>query len=600
MKKKLLTILLSIFMMLGTFVNVVYAQSFNITISCNPDQGYFTRDSATVPNPSTIQVEKDGLCYYREGDEGTWSAQRLWVWDSYPFGNMLFFAVAEPKEGYDFDGWYIGNTKIGTGTTTAGVNDNVVAKFVSYTKKASGTVLDDEGNPVEGAEVKFNSNDLYKFYTTTTGADGKWSVDAKKNGTYSLTIKKSGYAIFNEDDIDFGETDLDIGSRQLTKLQLTYSTNGNGNTLTYSKTDDTITLTANPASGYQLNYYDITLDPEDWYYTSSNVQYNGKTLKFTMPDNSNIDVVGNFAQYIDNVAINAELPEAGDTEFTCPTVTNDKLYIDPDDVSIYDMDEALDNDNWDTPTEFVEGGHYMVEFGVYVKDDYLADYMFKYNGDNDDFDSFYYYGRDYYSFDVDLTLNETTIPIFLDDDEYNEAYETIGESGFYGCDYSYYKYLWVVYQFTVSGNKPAFNNQEFNIKDNYTGTLEFVIDKSYNTDDGSDVTVKVDNIVVDPSNYDLAKASTHVTLHNDFLRSLSIGEHNLTISIDGYDDATQKFTISSSTPSPTPTPDSTPKYIIPNTGVEGKYSNNHSLLKLSSLSLLAIGTYLVIKKKKDN
>ncbi|MDO5440858.1 MAG: carboxypeptidase-like regulatory domain-containing protein [Erysipelotrichaceae bacterium] len=600
MKKKLLTILLSTFMMLGTFVNVVYAQSFNITISCNPDQGYFTYDSATVPNPSTIQVEKDSLVYYREGTDGTWSAQRLWIWDSYPFGNMLFFAVAEPNEGYDFDGWYVGDTKIGTGTTAAGVNDNVIAKFVSYTKKASGTVLDDEGNPVEGAEVKFNSNDLYKFYTTTTGPDGKWSVDAKKNGTYSLTIKKSGYAIFKEDDIDFGETDKDLGSRQLTKLQLTYSTNGNGNTLTYSKTDDTITLTANPASGYQLNYYDITLDPEDWYYTSSNVQYNGKSLKFTMPDNFDIDVVGNFAQYIDNVAISVELPENGDTEFACPTVTNDKLYIDPDDVSIYDMDEALDNYNWDTPTEFVEGGHYMVEFGVYVKDDYLADYMFKYNGDNDDFDSFYYYGRDYYSFDVDLTLNETTIPIFLDDDEYNEAYETIGESGFYGCDYSYYKYLWVVYQFTVSGNKPAFNNQEFNIKDNYTGTLEFVVDKSYNTDDGSDVTVKVDNVVVDRSNYDLAKASTHVTLHNDFLRSLSIGEHNFTISIIGYEDATQKFTISSSTPSPTPTPDSTPKYIIPNTGVEGKYSNNNSLLKISSLSLLAIGTYLVIKKKKDN
>ena len=565
MKKKLFNILLSIFIILGAFTNTVYAQSFNITISCNPDQGSFTRDDQPVPNPSVIQIEKDSMVYYREGTEGTWSAQRLWVWDSYPSGNMLFFAVAEPKEGYDFDGWYIGDTKIGTGTTAANVNDNVVAKFVSYTKKASGTVLDDEGNPVAGAEVKFNSNDLYKFYTTTTGADGKWSVDAKKNGTYSLTIKKSGYAIFNEDNIDFGETDLDIGSRQLAKLQLTYSTNGNGNTLTYSKTGDVITLAANPASGYQLNYYDISLDPEDWYYTSSNVQYNGKSLKFTMPDNSDIDVVGNFAQYIDNVAINAELPEAGDTEFACPTVTNDKLYIDPDDVSIYDMDEALDNDNWDTPTEFVEGGHYMVEFGVYVKDDYLADYMFKYNGDNDDFDSFYYYGRDCYSFDVDLTLNEITIPIFLDDDEYNEAYETIGESGFYGADYSYYKYLWVVYQFTVSGNKPTFNNQEFNIKDNYTGTLEFVVDKSYSTDDGSDVTVKVDNIVVDSSNYDLAKASTHVTLHNDFIKSLPLGEHHLTISIVGYDDATQKFTISSSM---LPSPNIHKKYSAPNTGVE--------------------------------
>ena len=54
------------------------------------------------------------------------------------------------------------------------------------------------------------------------------------------------------------------------------------------------------------------------------------------------------------------------------------------------------------------------------------------------------------------------------------------------------------------------------------------------------------------------------------------------------------------TPTPEPNPEPTPVYIIPNTGVEGTPTNNHSLLKLSSLSLLAIGTYMVIKKKKDN
>ena len=63
-------------------------------------------------------------------------------------------------------------------------------------------------------------------------------------------------------------------------------------------------------------------------------------------------------------------------------------------------------------------------------------------------------------------------------------------------------------------------------------------------------------------------------------------------------------TYAASTPTPTPDtepdPEPTPRYKIPNTGVEGTYSNNHSLLKLSSLSLLAVGTYLVIKKKKDN
>lgn len=54
-----------------------------------------------------------------------------------------------------------------------------------------------------------------------------------------------------------------------------------------------------------------------------------------------------------------------------------------------------------------------------------------------------------------------------------------------------------------------------------------------------------------------------------------------------------------SKPNPNPTPDSRPRYKIPNTGVEGT-TNNHSLLKLSSISLLVVGTYMVIKKKKDN
>lgn len=42
----------------------------------------------------------------------------------------------------------------------------------------------------------------------------------------------------------------------------------------------------------------------------------------------------------------------------------------------------------------------------------------------------------------------------------------------------------------------------------------------------------------------------------------------------------------------------TPEYKVPNTGIKG--TNNHYLLKLSSLSLFAVGAYMVIKKKKDN
>ena len=109
----------------------------------------------------------------------------------------------------------------------------------------------------------------------------------------------------------------------------------------------------------------------------------------------------------------------------------------------------------------------------------------------------------------------------------------------------------------------------------------------------ADVTIKVDGKVLDSSKYDLAYGSLHITLHGDYIMTLAAGKHTLTTEVTGYATINQDFYIKSK-PSPNP------GYVVPNTGIEGTYSNNHSLLKLSSLSLLAIGTYLVIKKKKDN
>ena len=112
--------------------------------------------------------------------------------------------------------------------------------------------------------------------------------------------------------------------------------------------------------------------------------------------------------------------------------------------------------------------------------------------------------------------------------------------------------------------------------------------------------VKVDGLFIDSSNYTHEPGSTKITLKSTYLSALDVGEHVLSIvSLDGQADT--PFTITKSPiPTPTPTPDPTPEYVIPKTGVDGAYPNNHSLLKVSSLSLLAIGTYIAIKKKKDN
>ena len=126
-----------------------------------------------------------------------------------------------------------------------------------------------------------------------------------------------------------------------------------------------------------------------------------------------------------------------------------------------------------------------------------------------------------------------------------------------------------------------------NINDN-----KDVIFKS-NADISKFVRADVDNATVDPSYYSAVSGSTKVTMKASYLSTLDEGTHTLTIvSTDGK--ASTTFTITKNNTSPNP------RYNIPNTGVEGVSTNNHSLLKLSSLSLLAVGTYLVIKKKKDN
>ena len=160
---------------------------------------------------------------------------------------------------------------------------------------------------------------------------------------------------------------------------------------------------------------------------------------------------------------------------------------------------------------------------------------------------------------------------------------------------------------TVSYYPYAYTNPSISKPVGYTEDIEFVTNGKYEGQSITPVTVKIDG--GDPLTYgtqfEVSAGSTHVKLKGSYVSTLAIGTHTIEIGmtsddpIKSYDPITSEFTITDA-PSPAPTPDPTPKYEIPNTGVEATYSNNHSLLKLSSLSLLALGTYLVVKKKKDN
>lgn len=117
-----------------------------------------------------------------------------------------------------------------------------------------------------------------------------------------------------------------------------------------------------------------------------------------------------------------------------------------------------------------------------------------------------------------------------------------------------------IYIYSLALNQ-EYINDEYTINYDYDGELEFITSGQYRLD--KDVVVKVDDVVVDPSNYDLTHGSIHVTLHNDYLKTLSSGEHTITIGVKNYKTISQKFYIN-----PKPTPKPSPKHIIPKTGVD--------------------------------
>ena len=115
-----------------------------------------------------------------------------------------------------------------------------------------------------------------------------------------------------------------------------------------------------------------------------------------------------------------------------------------------------------------------------------------------------------------------------------------------------------VYIFTI-GSEHHYTNNPFTVDEGYNKNLEFVTDAE--TWEENDVTIKVDGKVLDPSKYDLAYGSLHITLHGDYIKTLSAGKHTLTTIVTGYATINQDFYIKGK-PSPSPTP-----YIVPNTSV---------------------------------
>jgi hypothetical protein len=63
---------------------------------------------------------------------------------------------------------------------------------------ASGRVIGTDGNPISGAEVTYVSNDQGFTRTTTTDSSGGFRLSQLPTGSYSVTIKASGYEDFSD------------------------------------------------------------------------------------------------------------------------------------------------------------------------------------------------------------------------------------------------------------------------------------------------------------------------------------------------------------------------------------------------------------------
>lgn len=131
----------------------------------------------------------------------------------------------------------------------------------------------------------------------------------------------------------------------------------------------------------------------------------------------------------------------------------------------------------------------------------------------------------------------------------------------------------------------------------YTGNLVFKTNGQFTNE--SDVIVKINGTPITlNTDYIVENGSIKVTLLGNYLKTLAPNIYTISIGVAGsYDEITSQFIITGSVPTPTPDPD--PVYSIPNTSVDVGITNNHSLLKISCLSILAIGTYMALKKK-DN
>ena len=155
------------------------------------------------------------------------------------------------------------------------------------------------------------------------------------------------------------------------------------------------------------------------------------------------------------------------------------------------------------------------------------------------------------------------------------------------------------YEFTFQYVKEEVSPKEYKFTEgaNQTYTIDesknatFRIDAAYSLFKNK---VYVDNKLVDSANYDSKSGSTVITLKDEYLKTLSVGEHTLKVTFTDNGEATTKFSIAKKAETPTQTgeKDDTPK-----TGVTLK-SENIVCIAIATISIVGLAVTFIKSKNK--
>lgn len=559
--------------------------STNITGKCilkDVNFGYFSY---------TYTVE-DGIAitYKDQGDEDFSGTHE----DGYP---TMFVAnhYAELKEaskkGYTFDGWF--NNSSCTGDAVDGYYfyecDAPVTLYAKWTEKdlTVADILPNDFPTSSEAAWKSESGELIYLssgslitaafninttsvltksddnYTLSTGwCNVEFVMDGDKldsivisdapelysevNGTYSvLKYNLSGTVSFPMCDLLYGGKTIQ-GSGQ----RIEPSTN--------------VSITPYGAAMLSVYKYSITTDGT---ITPSLDSSNNQILKFVMPE-SDVSIEATFVAPISSLSLTLAIPKDGDTTIANATTTTSGIAV--------GNTSVVDSDGNPFSGTFEKGKTYYAIIPLTA-----TNIQFKTLNPTIVLNNSLY-GFDAYSFRLDdsyTKINGVSISA------YTSSSSLYKSSGYYGGSsnlspnnlvFVYEFTPYVIYQYEI-GDK-----QVINIDENNDAT--FVS----NADFSKFVRVEIDGETVDSSNYDASSGSTKIVLHSDYLKTLDLGVHYLSIiSSDGS--AETEFTI---TKSSKPVDDG--DHRVPNTG-----ESTQSVVSLPTVSYTTNCVAYIIKKEED-